>query len=258
MKYITYCLQMGALISKICVCDQIHGAKPEQDKTVQNSNASKPEKDETLQNVKILQPIPGPEVINPHKFDEILKKADNPILGDLKDKVRTGIFLDQKKKKFWVEENGHNCFMLFARDLTIGWGEDKKYFRWISVHETSDTKIEVAELVKIIWLEICGKFEVSLLTPNITYQVLFIIKIKKLNSGWTSTPVKLELKLPNGQYQKYQEKLDKKPKGQWIQIKAGEFETRDAEGDIKIDLLEWDNPNWKRGLIIKGVMICPK
>ncbi|KAJ3670212.1 hypothetical protein LUZ60_010536 [Juncus effusus] len=215
--------------------------------TDQNPNDSNPETDGTLENVK-----------NPHKFDEIVKKADNSTLSDLnpKEQVRTGIFLDQKKKKYWVDEKGHNCFMLFARDLSIIWGEDERYFRWISENE-SDTQVEAAELKKVCWLEIRGKFEASLLNPNIKYQVLFNIKIKNSNFGWSSRPVKLELKLPNRDPQKNQEKLDIKPKERWIQIKAGEFETRDVEGDIEIGLFEWDNPNWKGGLIIKGITICP-
>ncbi|KAJ3672442.1 hypothetical protein LUZ60_007163 [Juncus effusus] len=228
---------MGTLNSKI------DGSK---DEAGQNSNAGQPESGETAQNVKTS-----------YKFDEIVKKADKYTSDlDLKEQAHTGIFLDQKKKKFWVDENGNNCFMIFARDLSIIWGEDQRYFGWIPEKE-SDTQVEVAVLKKVCWLEIDARFDVSLLTPNITYQVLFNIKMKKSSFGWFEEPVNLQLRLPTGEVKRNRQKLDITPQERWINIKVGEFETRRGGGEMVITLIQLQS-TWKGGLIIKGVMICPK
>lgn len=194
----------------------------------------------------------------PHMYDAIVRQADDAAAGDLLGRVRAGIFLNNKKKKYWVEEKtGYNCFMLFARDLLITWSEDQKYWQWVCLKETSDMEIEAASLLNVCWLEIHGRFDTSLLSPGATYDVSFVVMME-LGYGW-ATPVNLRLTLPDGSVQQRKESLLDRPKGQWMELKAGEFTARkDQAGQMEFSLYEYEGGQWKRGLIVKGVTIRPK
>ncbi|KAJ6816102.1 protein PHLOEM PROTEIN 2-LIKE A1-like [Iris pallida] len=147
--------------------------------------------------------------------------------------------------------------MLFARDLQITWSEDQKYWQWVCLKETSDMEIEAASLLNVCWLEIHGRFDTSLLSPGATYDVSFVVMME-LGYGW-ATPVNLRLVLPDGSVQQRRESLLDRPGGQWIELKAGELAARkDQAGQMEFSLYEYEGGQWKRGLIVKGVLVRPK
>ena len=106
------------------------------------------------------------EVKLPHNCEAILRDADSPVdrssVDKLYDQLSTGVFLNQKRKvklisislivplffyflkiiaislqKYWVEKKCYrNCFMLFAKDLSITWGGDARYWKWPSICES--------------------------------------------------------------------------------------------------------------------------
>ncbi|KAJ6358330.1 hypothetical protein OIU76_000104 [Salix suchowensis] len=81
------------------------------------------------------------EVKLPHNYESILRDADSPVdrssVDKLYNQLNTGVFLNQKRKKYWVEKKFYsNCFMLFAKDLSITWGGDTRYWKWPSLCET--------------------------------------------------------------------------------------------------------------------------
>ncbi|WP_411024814.1 hypothetical protein, partial [Salmonella sp. s57610] len=103
-----------------------------------------------------------------------------------------------------------------------------------------------------------GTFGVEKLSPGVQYEVVFLVMMKDLAYGW-EVPVKLRLILPDGNSQEHEENLKEKPKGKWMEISVGELRTTtENSGDIQFSLDEYNCGLWKRGLVIKGVIIRPK
>lgn len=191
-----------------------------------------------------------------HKFQEIV--AGQNVTED--DACR-GVILAQKTKKYWVDKKKNNCFMLFPRGLSIAWGENPSYWVWQPLGEGSDgdaAGVEVAELKSVCWLEICGKLELSHLTPGGTYEVAFEVRLKQGCAGW-HVPVDLRLELPGGRVQERKEKLEEKPREQWLRLVAGDVEAGKGQqdGELVVSLSEHGG-HWKRGLLVKGIRITPR
>ncbi|XP_065013404.1 lectin-like [Musa acuminata AAA Group] len=196
----------------------------------------------------------------PHKFQAISGTAANPSTDEsLEDHISSGSFLSNNRKKYWVDEKtGANCFALVARDLSITWGDDPRYWQWLPMKEAGEVEIEVASLKQVCWLEIHGKLEMSHLTPAVTYDIFFEVMIsKETASGW-GTPVNLRVKFPDGRVEEHKESLLEKPRGRWIALTVCKLKTRpEAAGEMEISLLECESGQWKRGLIVKGVIVRP-
>ncbi|XVF87085.1 hypothetical protein PTKIN_Ptkin18bG0092100 [Pterospermum kingtungense] len=216
---------------------------------------------------RAMEKITRKNILLPHNCEAILKDADSPVdmssMDNLLSQLYSGVFLNQKRKKYWVDKKlNKNCFMLFARDLSITWGEDQRYWRWSYQKETSDVSIHVAELLQVCWLEVAGKFDVAKLSPGTLYGVGVMVMLKDEDEdeafGW-EVPVNLRLTLPNGQKIERKETLVTKPRGKWIEIPVGEFKTAATScqnvGEIEIYIHEYDAGMWKGGLVIKGVSI---
>ncbi|PHU25702.1 hypothetical protein BC332_04034 [Capsicum chinense] len=200
----------------------------------------------------------------PHNYEEILKEADSSVdrssLDKLYDQLYAGVFLNQKRKKYWVDKKSNgNCFMLYARDLLITWGENNRFWHWPLVQESSDELLPAAELLDVCWLEIHGRFNTARLSPGLIYEVVFIVMIKDPAYGWEN-PVNLRLILPDGSRQGHTENMVEKPLEKWIEIPAGEFMTsaNQKNGEIEFSLYEYEGGNWKRGLVIKGAVLRAK
>ncbi|KAJ0966316.1 hypothetical protein J5N97_027454 [Dioscorea zingiberensis] len=192
----------------------------------------------------------------PHMHETLMKHADP---GSLQDHINSGIFLNNTTKKYWVDqETGCNCFMLFPKDLSITWGEDTRYWQWFRCEDTRETSIEEAHLVNVCWLEIHGKFNTSLLTPKTKYEVVFIVKMKELSYGWY-IPVNLRLSFEDGVVQQHKENLQELPREEWRELKVGEIMNNGEKSkEVEFSLFEYEGGQWKRGLVIKGVIIRPK
>lgn len=113
-------------------------------------------------------------------------------------------------------------------------------------------------LQNVCWLEIHGKLELSHLNPGVNYDVVFEAMLTEPSYGWT-TPVNLRLKFPDGTVQEGKEKLQEKPRNQWLELKAGEVKPQPGQkGEMEISLFEYDGGQWKKGLLVKGIKIVPK
>ncbi|KZV42513.1 hypothetical protein F511_38538 [Dorcoceras hygrometricum] len=249
------------------------GAGPSQEK----DQASDPNKEttnsRTTYNDTEVTRSATTQVPLPHNWEGIVKDADSPIeisstnMQQLHDQLYAGIFLNQNRKanykqewqKYWVEkETNNNCFMLFARDLSITWAEDGRFWNWPLVQESSDVTIAAAELLNVCWLEVHGRFQIARLSPGTTYNVTFIVKLNEPIYGW-EVPVNIRLTLPDGSRQEHKENLMEKPRGRWIQIPVGEVKaSAEKVGEMEFSLYEYEGGQWKRGLLIKGVSIQPK
>ncbi|KAL5731480.1 hypothetical protein ACHQM5_004204 [Ranunculus cassubicifolius] len=247
-------------ISKTREVKAVGQGQSEKDTTKAN-NAQEEQRSKSLQ---ISHSAEVKEVAKlPYNYENIIKDADSPInipsTEKLYDHLYSGVFLNQNKKKYWVDkETGHNCFMLYARDLSITWAEENRYWNWSFLSETSDLAVFVAELLNVCWLEIHGKFDTTKLTPKTMYEVLFIVKLHEHAYGW-ETPVNIRLTLPSGGIIQRKEALMTRPRGEWITLEVGEIYTSpDKMGEMEISMFEYEGGKWKSGLIIKGIVIRPK
>lgn len=147
---------------------------------------------------------------------------------------------------------------MYARDLSITWGEDKRYWHWPSIKETSEEIVDIAELLNVCWLEIHGKFEISKLTPGIKYEIVFVVMLKDPAYGW-EVPINIKLTLPDGNTQQHKENFVEKARSTWFEIPVGEFIAQPKKGgSLEFSLYELEHLNWKKGLLVKGAAIRPK
>ncbi|KAE8037269.1 hypothetical protein FH972_009870 [Carpinus fangiana] len=168
------------------------------------------------------------------------------------------IFLEHKTKKKWADEKtGHLCFMLYARSLYICWSH-REYWTWKCFKETSDENIEVAKLSHVCRLEVRGKLSTSELSPEVVYEIVYVVKLTNGAFGW-ELPLILNLTLPDGRVQVRQISLLEKPRRQWIELNFGNFQTKNGEsGEVVFGIRERGGRHFIHGIIIKGAVIRPK
>ncbi|XP_043703760.1 F-box protein PP2-B10-like [Telopea speciosissima] len=124
---------------------------------------------------------PSPLVFSSKK-DLYLHLCDNPVL------------IDKGIKTFALEKcSGKKCYMIGAKELSIVWGECPSYWNW---HPQPESRFsEVAELLGVCWLEIRGKMETRLLSPNTTYVAYMVLKFTDSAYGFEFPPAEVSVKL---------------------------------------------------------------
>ncbi|KAL3720470.1 hypothetical protein ACJRO7_005309 [Eucalyptus globulus] len=167
---------------------------------------------------------------------------------------------DKLHTKYW-NENGRDCYEIYAKGLNIDNSQIRDYWQW-----TTSTRdgVEVAEAVKVKWLGVNGSFKTINLTYEVEYKVSFLLRTKSPTPS-TSTSVgnmkqqkvNLTLTLPNGTNQENQLWLPETSE-QWQEREAGHFKmTTEVVGEMKFAM--WQQfDSWMGGLIIKGVLIKPR
>lgn len=182
---------------------------------------------------------------------------------------------------FWLERSTAKiCYMLSARELSIVWGDDERYWRWVRDASLSSRFEEVAQLKEVAWLEVRGKFDCRLLSANTEYLISFVIRFASRALMWNVVPVKFGVKTGEGE-EKECGRLLKEREGAsvdpnmriapfihrddgWSEIIAGEFMTKGYSGFegseccIEFWMEEVKSGRWKTGLFIDGVIIKPK
>ncbi|KAG1361503.1 F-box protein [Cocos nucifera] len=157
---------------------------------------------------------------------------------------------------------------------------------------------EVAELVRVCWLEIQGKIESSVLTPKTTYAAYLIFKVDQHSRGLGSpnqeTTVKLGAQVSThtvnvqpivAERQSHRHRRNflnliwdaileghtdteenkiaaRAPQARadgWMEMEMGEFYNDEGEdGEVEMSFMEVEGGHWKSGLIIQGIEIRPK
>ncbi|KAL4614289.1 hypothetical protein ACB092_07G043900 [Castanea dentata] len=207
----------------------------------------------------------------PLNFLAILNDANKLIDAsspdELCDKLYAGVFLEENKLKYYVDKKlNKNCFVVFARKLSISWaGDSTTYWKWTKEKDTriwdsyppSREDIEVAELQEVCWLHIEGKIQTIDLSPGTEYEVVFVVKITG-KGNMRHYSMTLEIILPSSKSLKRNESLNEKPIEEWFGIQAGEFlMSPENVGEITFKLGEYSS-DWKTGLVVKCAIIRPK
>ncbi|XP_058186309.1 protein PHLOEM PROTEIN 2-LIKE A1-like [Rhododendron vialii] len=167
-----------------------------------------------------------------------------------------GVFLKPNKMKYFVDEKSNkNCFVLFARELAVVHGDNPDYWRWMEDNETSGKDIEVAELLKICWLEIGGAIRTINLSPGTLYEIVFILMKRNNDSQFN---LDLTIKPQHSKALKRSESLEDKPLNNWCEVLVGEFVlSAQYVGYMEFSLGQYDG-DWKHGLVVKCAIIRPK
>ncbi|KAM3691898.1 hypothetical protein ACJW31_08G046500 [Castanea mollissima] len=198
----------------------------------------------------------------PLNFLSILNEAgikiDTSSPDKLCDQLYAGIFLKPKLLKYFVDKKlNKNCFLLFARELTIDWGDNSEYWIWTYDKDASGEDIEVAELLKVCWLKITGMIWTVNLSPGTLYEIIFVVKVKE---GGNVSNFSLNLSIIPHHLERIirHHSLEEDALGNWIEIQVGEFKMSPEMVGNMIFHLEEATPEWKHGLLVKCAIIRPK
>nr|AAM62133.1 phloem protein 2-2 [Apium graveolens Dulce Group] len=148
--------------------------------------------------------------------------------------------------------------VLTAKELSIVWGSDPRYWKWVS--KTSPVNFEAldaAELIEVCWLQIDGTYNARNLNKGVKYGVYFVVELN--SNPCMNGPVTLKLTRPNGSPEEHKEDLQTKPRNKWVGLKVGEF-TNTASGcdnTVKFSMNGCDGTTWKTGLTVIGAAIVP-
>ncbi|KAG5607599.1 hypothetical protein H5410_029091 [Solanum commersonii] len=160
---------------------------------------------------------------------------------------------------------------LGARELSIEWADNPQHWTWNYIHNSS---VEVAELLNVCWLDIRGKIDTSRLARKTSYSAYLVFRLtanhRELERGIAS--VRFVKDKAEGTDEEGYTVFISKAKGHegergifayprsdaWLETKLGEFFNNFGEdGEVEMRLMENKNPNWKSGIIVKGIDIRP-
>ncbi|XP_008784785.2 F-box protein At2g02240-like isoform X2 [Phoenix dactylifera] len=156
-----------------------------------------------------------------------------------------------------VEKSDAVGLALCPRNLFIPWAKDARCWTWdrIPLESQDYRQIDVPELLKVAWLDVRGNFNMSQLTAMTWYEVVMEVKLKEPCQGW-ALPVTLEICKADGTSTSSQVTLDSMPRNQWHNLVVGNFEATGPR-EVQFSLKETTWGNWKKGLLIKRVLVRP-
>eukprot|EP00268_Persea_americana_P013745 TRINITY_DN16107_c0_g1_i1.p1 TRINITY_DN16107_c0_g1~~TRINITY_DN16107_c0_g1_i1.p1 ORF type:complete len:181 (-),score=47.55 TRINITY_DN16107_c0_g1_i1:219-761(-) len=164
----------------------------------------------------------------------------------------------------FFERNGPKDYRLLARKLHITWSDDSRYWKWTFPPESRFP--EVAELMKVCWLEIKGNINASELSPKTKYKVYLVLKFGRRVSGLDILPAETSVKVGSHESSGIaflQQAMKPRADGQvpqarsdgWLEIEMGEFFNDGGDGVVEMSFKEVRGGHWKSGLIIGGMEI---
>ncbi|KAM7526654.1 hypothetical protein LguiA_016556 [Lonicera macranthoides] len=127
-----------------------------------------------------------PPLAFPRKKELYFHLSDHPLI------------IDSGTKSFSLDKmSGKKCYMLAATDLAIVWGDTPIYWQWTSLPESRFK--EVAELVKVCWLEIRGKIGTRMLSPDTIYAAYLVFNSKAGTFGFEDYPAQVSVGICGGE-----------------------------------------------------------
>ncbi|KAJ8506077.1 hypothetical protein OPV22_006963 [Ensete ventricosum] len=210
----------------------------------------------------------------PSDIDEILPRAVAPIefssKKDLFFRLCDPIVIDGGNKSFVLERStGRKCLMVSARELWISWGGDIRY--WTFTSDCESRFAEVAQLLRVCWLDLGGEIRSTMLSPETCYAAYFIFQLEE-DSGGFQSPVQ-EASISIGAHVSETRAILKPGRRRttdptiqvprtrddgWMEIEMGEFLNDDYEQSVRFRFRQVTEMNWKWGLIVQGVEFRPK
>ncbi|KAJ3691514.1 hypothetical protein LUZ61_020678 [Rhynchospora tenuis] len=223
----------------------------------------------------------------PSDYASILSRAVRPVEYASKKELffrlcDHPVLIDGGRMSFGLEKSsGAKCFMISARALSIVWGDDKRYWKWIVLPKNPNSSrfIECAKLKNVCWLEICGNIDSKILTPDTVYAAYLIFKLARNTFGLCEPFQRTIITLAGNVVSEHfvclntrveNPRWDNRPLPRrdvilpterqygWLEVKLGEFYNEDGiDGEVNISLTEIKGGHWKNGLIVQGIEVRP-
>lgn len=210
----------------------------------------------------------------PLDYREVIARAVPPLaLGSKKQLYfrlsDSHILLDRGYLSFQLDkESGKKCYMLGAKELSIVWQDDTRYWEWAHIPESRFP--EVCILTDVCWLSIHGKIETWMLSEKSKYVAYLVFRTTEDSRG-LAVPAKTRvsyggiemetenvyLKRPRLVQENYV--FPERRKDGWMEIKLGEFDCNEGDdGEVNMAFEEVTHLYWKSGLIVEGIELRPK
>ncbi|KAL1549562.1 F-box protein PP2-B15-like [Salvia divinorum] len=217
----------------------------------------------------------------PPDYRDIISRSVSPVdLSSKKDAFRrlssAPLLIDGGKKTFSIDKSRNKkIYMLSARELSIAWSKNSLCWSWKPVDHSRF--LEAAELVMVSWLELHGKVNVGMLSPNTTYRAYLILQLVNRAFGLDVVPSEASIEI--GNYKKIRTiHLDKynrhgpmdlnggednmiHPCGdKWLEVELGEFHShgRKEEEVVSIWFRETNGVHLKGGIVVEGIELRPQ
>ncbi|KAL0694597.1 hypothetical protein Bca4012_061777 [Brassica carinata] len=231
----------------------------------------------------------------PSDYTRLISRSTHRSFSSKKELYRRlceSILIDNGRKIFKIEKlTGNISYVLSARDLFITWSDQRHYWCWS--HRSDSRFSEAVQLIMTNWLEVKGKIQTGVLSPNTSYGAYLIMKVTKRAYGLDLVPAETWIKVGNGEkktktsylsclgYKKQQmeeglfhaQRMAKKDEiigshreepemrdDGWMEIEIGGFETG-REGDkeeVVMSVTEVEGYQLKGGIVIDGIEVRPK
>ncbi|KAG8372767.1 hypothetical protein BUALT_Bualt12G0101100 [Buddleja alternifolia] len=208
----------------------------------------------------------------PSDYSEIVSRSVSPVVYRNNKELyftlcHSPILLDAGKLSFSLEKrSGKKCYMIGAKELSIAWGETPMYWKWPS--HTDSRFSEVALLRFVCWLDIRGKIETQMLSPNTLYGAYLVFKLTERAYGLESA--KSIVRVVNDEadcdaeerasYVQLQgEGVPVRRGDGWMEIEMGNiYNDEGGDGEVEARLIEIWELHGKSGLIVEGIEFRPK
>ncbi|EPS66833.1 hypothetical protein M569_07943, partial [Genlisea aurea] len=216
----------------------------------------------------------------PSDYKEIISRTDRPVAFSSKKELflelsSAPLIIDGGTKSFMIDKKtGKKCYMLSPKELSISWSCVPQCWCWKPLLN-SRFPIGV-ELIVVSWLQIKGRINTTLLSPNTAYGVYLVFQLSHRTFGFEHLPAEAEIQAGDDFHSQRSIPLGKngsKGKGDaaeaapsqqclrddgWTEVEMGEFYTNTKEMEVTMEFRETKGMQLKGGLILEGIEIRPK
>ncbi|KAL3629581.1 hypothetical protein CASFOL_026803 [Castilleja foliolosa] len=217
----------------------------------------------------------------PLDYREIISRSASPLDYASKKELfiklcSTPLLIDGGNKTFSLDKHtSKKCYMLSARELSITWSTNSLCWCW-KPYPSSRFR-EIAELIMVCRLEIRGKIDTMMLSPNTTYGAYLVIQITPRAFGLSVLPSEVSIEvgdyITRGNFYMNREEckrreFDTSTEGEervpcargdgWLEIELGEFYNNGSEKEVMMEFKEVKSEQLKGGLVVEGIEIRPK
>ncbi|CAA2966472.1 Hypothetical predicted protein [Olea europaea subsp. europaea] len=215
------------------------------------------------------------ERLLPSDYENIISRSVNRVDYASKKELylslcESPILLDGGKMSFHLDKRtGKKCYMIGAKELGIAWGETPMYWEWNSQMDSRFSM--VAKLLEVWWLDIRGKIEVKMLSPNTQYVAYLVYRLAQnfFGLGSANGMIKFLIREKDADAEKRattlrllaskntnsQNAVVRRPDG-WMEVVIGHFyNDKGDDGMVEARLLE--TKYFKSGLIVEGIEFRP-
>ncbi|XP_030506903.2 putative F-box protein PP2-B12 [Cannabis sativa] len=214
----------------------------------------------------------------PTDYTDIISRSTSPLIFSSKKDLYlrlslSPVLLDEGNKSIVLNRlTGNKSCMIGSRKLAIAWAGSRRFWNWLPL---SNSRFgEVIHLRNVCWLDICGKIEKKMLSPNTNYAAYLVYNIAFGFQGLEFVRVSMRFLGPGGVLVEEKPEFDvnlgsmeddergrlKQGDDGWLELKVGEFfngEEEDNGGFVETCLKETRVLNWKSGLVVQGIDFRP-